>query len=113
MVKRKIIILGTFLIILIAIFSISNLMVSNSSDKNDNSTVKVMIYDGDGVMDSSVEGIEDCLNDRNNQNISQHKFVYSTTDTIDKNCLYGYDVLIMPGGDASSYIENDDIMEVS
>ena len=47
-------------------------MESNSSDKNDNSAVNVMIYDGNGVMDSSVAGIEDCLNDSNNQNISQH-----------------------------------------
>ncbi len=106
LVKRKIIFLGTFLILLILIL---NLIASTSSDKNDNSTVKVMIYDGDGVMDSSVEGIEDCLNDSNNQNISQHKFEYSTTDKIDKNTLYGYNVLIMPGGDASTYIENDDI----
>ena len=109
MVKRKIFILGTFLILLIVIFNISNLMESNSSDKNDNSAVKVMIYDGNGVMDSSVAGIEDCLNDSNNQNISQHKFEYSTTDTIDTNTLHGYDILIMPGGDASTYIENDDI----
>ncbi len=65
-------------------------------------------------MESSVEGIKDSLNDSNNENIISHnKFEYSTTSEINSNILYGYDVLIMPGGDASKYVQNDDINDES
>jgi glutamine amidotransferase-like uncharacterized protein len=88
----------------------NNLLAQNDSKNASNSVTKVMIYDGDGVMESSVEGIEDTLNDSNNQNISaNNKFVYNTSTIINSTTLSGYDVLIMPGGEALDYLSNDDI----
>jgi glutamine amidotransferase-like uncharacterized protein len=87
--------------------------ISTQRDSNNNNTgsvTKVLIYDGLGVMESSVEGIEDTLNDNNNQNVSaKNKFVYNTSSVINSNTLSGYDVLIMPGGEAADYLSNDDI----
>ncbi len=61
-------------------------------------------------MGSSVDGIEDCLNDSNNQNLTaNNKFEYSTTDVINSKTLSGYDVLVIPGREASTYLENDEI----
>ncbi|HEX7468383.1 MAG TPA: BPL-N domain-containing protein [Methanobacterium sp.] len=83
---------------------------NGSNSKNTNTVTKVLIFNGSGVMESSVDGIVDCLNDSNNQNISKNnKFQYSTTTVINSNTLSGYDVLIMPGGEASDYIDSDDI----
>jgi len=50
-------------------------------------------------MGSSVDGIEDCLNDSNNQNLTaNNKFEYSTTDVINSKTLSGYDVLVYLDG---------------
>ena len=49
-----------------------------SSSTSDNFTVEVLIYNGTGIMESIVNGIKDCLNDSNNQNMSLHKFDYKT-----------------------------------
>jgi glutamine amidotransferase-like uncharacterized protein len=112
MVKRKIISFGSLLILLIMFFYLNNNFgLSNSS--SDNSTVEVLIYNGSGVMESSVDGIEDCLNDSNNQNISSHKFDYKTTSIINSTTLSGYNVLIMPGGEAIDYFDNDKIDNAS
>ena len=89
-----------------------NILAQRDSNNNNNtsSVTKVLIYDGQGVMGSSVEGIEDTLNDSNNQNISaKNKFVYNTSSVINSNTLSGYDVLIMPGGEAADYLSNDEI----
>ena len=56
-------------------------------------------------MESSVDGIEDCLDDSNNQNISSHKFDYKTASIINFTTLSGYNVLIMPGGEAIDYFD--------
>ena len=77
---------------------------------NTSSITKVLIYNGDGVMESSVQGVEDTLNDSNNKNISvNNKFVYDTSSVINSNTLSGYDVLIMPGGEAADYLSSDEI----
>ncbi|MGB7969080.1 MAG: BPL-N domain-containing protein [Methanobacterium sp.] len=89
-----------------------NILAQRDSNNNNNtsSVTKVLIYDGQGVMGSSVEGIEDTLNDSNNQNISaKNKFIYNTSSVINSNTLSGYDVLIMPGGEAADYLSNDEI----
>lgn len=89
-----------------------NILAQRDSNNNNNtsSVTKVLIYDGQGVMESSVEGIEDTLNDSNNQNISaKNKFIYNTSSVINSNTLSGYDVLIMPGGEAADYLSNDEI----
>jgi glutamine amidotransferase-like uncharacterized protein len=84
---------------------------TDSNDKNTTiSVTKVLIYDGAGVMDSSVDGVEDTLNASNNENISaNNKILYNTSSVINSNTLSGYDVLIMPGGEAADYLANDDI----
>ena len=88
-----------------------NLLAHKESNNSSVSSVtKVLIYNGNGVMGSSVEGIEDTLNDSNNQNISSNnKFVYNTSSVINSNILTGYNVLIMPGGEAADYLSNDEI----
>jgi glutamine amidotransferase-like uncharacterized protein len=112
--NKQILIFFSIFIIIILIYGMGNLLAQNSPDSGGNNTTntitKVLIYNGNGVMDSSVDGIEDCLNDSNNQNISaNNKFQYSTTSVINSDTLSGYDVLIMPGGEASDYIDSDDI----
>ena len=91
----------------------SNLLAKSDKSANTSSNpsvTKVLIYNGQGVMESSVEGIEDTINDSNNQNVSpNNKLEYNTTTTINSNTLSGYDVLIMPGGEAIDYIHNDEI----
>ena len=87
---------------------------NNSAIQNNSSKIKVLIFDEDGVMGSSVEGIIDCLNESNNQNLTgNNKFEYSTTDVINSNSLSWYDVLVMPGGDAPTYLSNDEIDSAS
>lgn len=82
---------------------------SNTSSSLNNSTeIHILIYDGTGTMESSVTGIENCLDEINNGSSNKH-FNYSTTIEIDSNTLSGYDVLIIPGGDASQYLENSKI----
>ena len=111
--NKQILIFFSIFIIIVLIYGMGNLLAQNSSDSGSKNTVtvtKVLIFNGSGVMESSVDGIEDCLNDSNNQNISaNNKFQYSTTSVINSNTLSGYDVLIMPGGEASDYIDSDDI----
>jgi glutamine amidotransferase-like uncharacterized protein len=98
-------------LLLVCTFNMGNPLVS-SIQKNgtNNSVVKVLIYDGDGTMESSVEGIKKELNESNNMNlIPNNHFEYFTSSIINSNTLLGYDVLIIPGGDASTYIENENI----
>ena len=73
----------------------------------------VLIYNGTGAMESSVDGIEDYLNNSNNQNMSSHKFDYTTTSIINSTTLSGYNVLIMPGGEAIDYLDNNEIDNAS
>jgi len=107
--KYKKLILAVFSILLI-IFLYSNVYNLQSSNNfaNNSSVIKVLIFDGDGAMESSIQGIEECLNESNNHNLS-NQFEYSTTSVVNSTTLSGYDVLIVPGGDASIYIDNENI----
>ena len=102
-----------FSITLIAMLNsnIANILYSNNSSNSNTSLVtNVLIYDGDGVMESSVQNIEEGLNTSNYENLTpNNKFKYSTTSKINSDTLSGYDVLIMPGGNALTYLENDDV----
>jgi glutamine amidotransferase-like uncharacterized protein len=113
MVKRKMVIFGSLLTLLIMILYLNNDFVLSNSTNSDNLTIEVLIYNGTGVMESSVDGIEDCLNESNNQNMSSHKFDYATNSIINSTTLSGYDVLIMPGGEAIDYFDNDEIDNAS
>ncbi len=73
-------------------------------------TVNVLIYNGEGVIPASVEGVKDCLNYANSENLDSNLyFNYSTTNEINSQTLKGYDVLIMPGGLAITYINDPEI----
>ncbi len=65
------------------------------------------------IIYTKLECIEDCLNDSNNQNMSSHKFEYATISVINSTTLSGYNVLIMPGGEAIDYFDNDEIDNAS
>ncbi|MGZ7117079.1 MAG: BPL-N domain-containing protein, partial [Methanobacterium sp.] len=72
--------------------------------------INVLIYDGDGVISNSVDGVEDCLENANMENIvSNVHFNYSTTKEINSEILSHYDILIMPGGLVSTYLKDPDI----
>ena len=60
MVKRKIVIFGSILILLIMFFYLTDNFVISSKVNSGNSNVEVLIYNGTGAMESSVDGI-DCL----------------------------------------------------
>jgi glutamine amidotransferase-like uncharacterized protein len=70
--------------------------------------INVLIFNGDGAIENSVASMEDELDEVNSETSSYH-YNYSTTDIINSEILSSCDVLIMPGGDASTYIETDDI----
>jgi len=73
-------------------------------------TVNVLIYDGEGVIPESVEGIKDCLDYANSGNLDLDVyFNYSTTEEINSQTLSGYDILVMPGGLGITYINNPEI----
>lgn len=101
--------LAIFLIVIL-VYGTDNLLAQTDSKNTSTTVTKVLIYDGDGVMGTSVEGIENTLNSSNNQNISaNNKIVYNTSSVINSKTLSGYDVLIMPGGEAADYLSNDEI----
>ncbi|MBI4814084.1 MAG: hypothetical protein HY802_07365 [Methanobacterium sp.] len=91
--------------------------INTNNTTNKVSTVKVLIFDGDGSMEESVAGIKACLDESNNMNLSSGiYFDYDTSSEINSNTLSGYDILIMPGGNSATYIasgniDNDDIKE--
>ena len=97
-------IVGTLVLILFGYSKITAYSLSANNSK----VVNVLIYDGTGTMGTSVNGIEKCLNEINNESANE-KFSYSTTVEINSETLQGYDVLIIPGGDASEYIQNSEI----
>ncbi|MCZ3365738.1 MULTISPECIES: BPL-N domain-containing protein [Methanobacterium] len=73
-------------------------------------TVNVLIYDGEGVIPGSVDGIKDCLDYVNGENIDLNVYSnYSTIEEINSQTLPGYDILIMPGGLGITYINNPEI----
>ena len=103
-------VVSVFLLLAFTFYMINPLNSSKQKNETNNSVVKVLIYNGEGVMESSVLGVEEELNKSNNMNlVPNNHFEYSTSRIINSNTLLGYDALIMPGGDASTYIENSDI----
>lgn len=61
-------------------------------------------------MSESVNGILDCLNTTNSQNLTPYYYYeYATTTVVTASNLSTYDVLIVPGGDASSYVKGSSI----
>ncbi len=106
-IKKLIYALIFLCIIGIVLFGYSTIKTSSSAS-NSVKYVNVLIYDGTGTMSSSVSGLENCLDELNNKS-SNKKFIYSTAVEINSQTLQGYDVLIMPGGDASEYIQNSKI----
>jgi len=91
--------------------------INTKNTTNKVSTVKVLIFAGDGSMEESVAGIKACLDESNSMNLSSGiYFDYDTSSEINSNTLSGYDILIMPGGNSATYIasgniDNDDIKE--
>ncbi|MFA0833604.1 MAG: BPL-N domain-containing protein [Methanobacterium formicicum] len=81
----------------------------NNSD-NRVSTVKVLIFDGDGSMEESVAGLKACMDESNSMNLSGGiYFDYDTSSQINSNTLSGYDILIMPGGNSATYVQGTNI----
>lgn len=86
-----------------------DLNASNGSPK-EVEAVKVLVYSGEGTMSESVNGILDCLNTTNNQNLTPYYYYdYATTKVVTASNLSSYDVLIVPGGDASTYVKGNSI----
>jgi glutamine amidotransferase-like uncharacterized protein len=86
-----------------------DLNATNDSPK-EVQAVKVLIYSGEGTMSESVNGILECLNTTNSQNLTPYYYYeYDTTNLVSANNLSSYDVLIVPGGDASSYVKGSSI----
>jgi len=78
---------------------------------NNQTTIKILIYNGYDALPSSVNGIKNCLNYLNSHNsVNNLKFSYNTSDVINSATLSSYDVLIMPGGTSGiSYLNNPKI----
>lgn len=84
--------------------------VSLSNVDNRISTVKVLIFDGDGSMEESVAGLKACMDESNSMNLSGGiYFDYDTSSQINSNTLSGYDILIMPGGNSAKYVQGSSI----
>jgi glutamine amidotransferase-like uncharacterized protein len=109
---KKIVLIAIAVIFIFFIINtaISNAFGGSNSSNQDTSTVHVLIFNGTGVITGSVDGVEDCLDKANQENLIPNVvFNYSTTDEINSKTLSGYDVLVMPGGLATTYLEDSDI----
>lgn len=70
-------------------------------------TVKVLIYNGNYVASSCVNGIKTSLDSANTNNlVPGYYFSYATSTVINSGTLSGYDVLAMPGGSGGYYYLN-------
>lgn len=88
--------------------------ISLNNVDNRVSTVKVLIFDGDGSMEESVAGLKACIDESNSMNLSGGiYFDYDTSGQINSNTLSGYDILIMPGGNSATYIQGSSIDDVA
>jgi glutamine amidotransferase-like uncharacterized protein len=69
--------------------------------------IKVLIYNGNGAINSCVVGVENGLTYANSKNlVPGYRFSYKTTKTINSAVLSGYNVLVMPGGSSGlNYIK--------
>jgi glutamine amidotransferase-like uncharacterized protein len=109
-IKNVLIVLSIFLVT--TLVSLSLMAIESDSSNYVHAagpvTVKVLIYSGNDALSSSVNGIKSSLNYVNSHNtISNVKFTYATSSSINSNILSRYDVLIMPGGiSGKSYLRN-------
>ncbi len=84
--------------------------ISINNADNRVSTVKVLIFDGDGSMEESVAGLKACMDESNSMNLSGGiYFDYDTSSQINSKTLSGYDILIMPGGNSATYVQGSNI----
>lgn len=105
------------LIVLLAIFSLISTLPIRGDSYSENIantaapvTINVLIYNGDGVISSSVNGIKNYLEYSNKENtVTNVHFNYSTTKKINSEILSSYDVLIVPGGLGKTYLNDPDI----
>ncbi len=111
MINKKLFALIFIFLIIIFIPMVTHFNGAGEQNGSLNKTVNVLIFNGSGVLESSVDGIVNCLNDSNNMNLTPNThFEYTTTSEINSNTLSGYDVLIMPGGFAATdYLDNEEI----
>jgi len=112
-------ILIILLVFVSTIISVSVIVSCSNSPNTESSTVyasntttiKVLIYNGNDALSSSVNGIKSSLNYLNSHNtIKNVKFTYVTSSSINSATLSSYDVMIMPGGTSGrSYLGNSKI----
>ncbi|MGZ7066747.1 MAG: BPL-N domain-containing protein [Methanobacterium sp.] len=83
--------------------------INNVSILDEDLEIRVLIYNGEDTLLSSVEGLKNCLKYINNHEYNL-KFDYFTSKYIDSSVLSSFDVLIMPGGKSGSiYVKNPKI----
>ena len=108
--RYKLALLFLFLLLIVCTFNIGKSIPTPQKIGNNTSVVKVLIYDGVGTGQGSVNGLKHGLTESNNMNLTPNiYFEYNTSTKINSETLSGYDVLIMPGGTAITYIKNKDI----
>jgi len=112
--NRKILI--TLLLFLFTTIVSAPIMTAESNSSNaayaaNTTTIKVLIYNGNDALSSSVSGIKSTLNYINSHNsVPNVRFTYATSSYINSATLSSYDVLIMPGGTSGkSYLGNSKI----
>ena len=83
-------------------------MVTSSSSTSNPKTIRVLIYNGNGVISDCVTGIETDLNSANAKNlVPGYYFTYATSRSITTSILSNYDILAMPGGTSgNAYINS-------
>lgn len=114
--RKILIILSIFVFTIIGVSVIATYSNSPNTDRNmvyasNTTTIKVLIYNGNDALSSSVNGIKSSLGYINSHNtIPNVRFTYATSNSINSAVLSSYDVLIMPGGTSGkSYITNSRI----
>ena len=108
--RCKLALLFLFLFLAVGTFNIGKSIPTPQKIENNIVVVKVLIYDGMGTGKGSINGIKKGLNEGNKMNLVPNTyFEYNTSSKINSSILSGYDVLIMPGGTAITYIHNQDI----
>lgn len=108
------ILIPLFIVLIVASLSLDvGLSLGGNSSEPDYEVVKVLVYSGTDTSESSVYQIIKCLEQSNKNNlITGVKFYYDTSNVINNQSIYGYDVLIMPGSkNGFHYIYNDDVNE--
>lgn len=91
--------------------STTNTTTYSEGEVTNNTTIKVLIYNGAYSIASCVNGIKTALASANNNYlVPGYNFTYSTTTVINTATLSGYDLLAMPGGSSGyDYINSNSI----